>query len=71
MLSGRHISDHKVRLNLQFSLRKERELGNRINVLMAEKERRLKDIEKRVGQLHEEQELRAEKAMRKEEVLLR
>lgn len=55
MLTPRHISDHKVRLNLQLSLKKERELNNRICVLMAEKERRLKDIEKRVGQLHEEQ----------------
>ena len=35
---------------------------------MTEKERRLKEIEKRVTLIHEGQELRAEKALRKEEV---
>lgn len=55
MLTSRHISHHKIRQNLDLSLRKEKELANRIAVLMAEKERRLKDIEKRVNQIHEEQ----------------
>jgi hypothetical protein len=35
MLTSRHISGHKLRQNLHDSLRKERELGNRIGVLMA------------------------------------
>lgn len=70
MLTIRHISDHLTRRHLHDSLRRERELGNRIAVLMAEKERRLREIEKRVTLIHEGQELRAEKALRKEEVLL-
>jgi hypothetical protein len=39
MLTTRHISDHLARRHLHDSLRRERELGNRIGVLMAEKER--------------------------------
>jgi len=70
MLTIGHISDHLARRHLHDSLRRERELGNRIAVLVAEKERRLKEIEKRVTLIHEGQELRAEKALRKEEVML-
>jgi len=68
MLTIGHISDRFTRHHLHDSLKRERELSNRIAVLMTEKERRLKEIEKRVSLIQEGQELRAEKALRKEEV---
>jgi hypothetical protein len=44
MLSSRHLSDHKLKHSLCESLRKQRELSNRINVLLLEKEKKLKLI---------------------------
>jgi hypothetical protein len=37
MLTSRQLSQHKLKQNLHDSLRKEQELANRINVLMADK----------------------------------
>lgn len=58
MENTRQCSEHKLKQSLWQSLRKQQELSNRINVLLAEKEKKLKGIERRIVVAHQEQERR-------------
>jgi|JI10StandDraft_1071094.scaffolds.fasta_scaffold1078725_1 hypothetical protein len=64
----RQSSEHKLKRSLWESLRKQKEISNRVNVLLAEKEKKLKGIERRIIVAHQEQEQRVERVLRKEEV---
>jgi len=52
MITARHSSEQKINNQLYQSLKKQKELTNRINVLLLEKEKNLKNIEKRIINSH-------------------
>jgi hypothetical protein len=52
MITARHNSQHRIDHTLYHSLSKQNELTNRISVLMLEKEKKLKNIERRIIQAH-------------------
>ena len=62
MESPRHLSTHKLKQQLGESLRKQQSLSNRINVLLLEKEKRFKVIERRLNSNQLEQQQRAQKS---------
>jgi hypothetical protein len=67
-----HITDihprQSLKHNLTDCLRKQARLSNRINLLLLEKDRKLKTIEKRIIMTQQDQEIRIEKAMQHQEV---
>jgi len=58
MLTNRQTSEQKIDNQLYQSLKKQRELSNRITALLVEKEKNLKSIERRIIQTHHIQENR-------------
>lgn len=65
MLPNCQSSDRKLKQCLIQTLKKEKELSNRIGVLMIEKEKKLKIIENRINKKQEENGLKMEKTIRK------